>query len=343
MKWDEFAFVNHQLAAMLRDGIPLEGALRQLSSSMHRGELRDEFERLRTDLEKGTPLNEALVARRLPALYVQMIQVGIKSNDLPSVLTLLADYYQRANTVWTRLKGLMVYPAIVLGASLALSVFLALLGGYVLRAGGIVFNDLLEGRSLPPLTLFMFRMGRFGLWGPVAVIALMALGALAMSTVPRLRLWLRWWFPGSREACLWQISAAMAMMLDKGCSLKEAIELIVRLEGDSPAGRDLREWQQRLVSGHSNFMDLARPRGYFPPLFIWLASSGGSDLAAGLKRAAEIYRARAEYRTELLLQAALPTSVLVLGAVIFVQVMTLAHFAVSQFLPLISVTGSLSG
>src|SRR5436309_259451 len=30
MKWDEFAFLNQQLAGMLKTGIPLEGALRQL-------------------------------------------------------------------------------------------------------------------------------------------------------------------------------------------------------------------------------------------------------------------------------------------------------------------------
>ena len=48
------------------------------------------------------------------------------------------------------------------------------------------------------------------------------------------------------------------------------------------------------------------PTRRFPPLFIWLVASARSDLAAGLKRAAEIYHARAEYRTEILLYAALP-------------------------------------
>src|SRR5579862_6696733 len=184
MKWDEFAFVNHQLAAMLRDGIPLEGALRQLSSTMRRGGLRDEFEKLRADLEKGAPLNEALAARQLPPLYVQMIQIGVKTNDLPAILTLLADYFQRANTIWTRIKGLMVYPAIVLGASLALSIFLAFVGGYAMQIWGPA--DLFDGRPLPSLTEFMIRAGPFGLWGPVIVIVLMVLVALTMVTVPRL-------------------------------------------------------------------------------------------------------------------------------------------------------------
>src|SRR5581483_4515536 len=46
MKHDEFAFFNQQLAAMLRDGIPLEGALKQLSADMNRGSLRAEIQAL---------------------------------------------------------------------------------------------------------------------------------------------------------------------------------------------------------------------------------------------------------------------------------------------------------
>ena len=56
--------------------------------------------------------------RQLPELYRCLVEVGAQSNDLPDVLTLLADHYQRRYHIWTRLKGLMVYPFIVLTASL---------------------------------------------------------------------------------------------------------------------------------------------------------------------------------------------------------------------------------
>ena len=56
MKNDEFAFFNQQLAAMLRDGVPLEGALRRLCNEMRHGELRTELEQLEADLARGTPL-----------------------------------------------------------------------------------------------------------------------------------------------------------------------------------------------------------------------------------------------------------------------------------------------
>ena len=69
MKYDEFAFFNQQLAAMLRDGIPLEGALRRLCEEMRRGKLRDELQALEADLANGTPIADALQLRQLPELY----------------------------------------------------------------------------------------------------------------------------------------------------------------------------------------------------------------------------------------------------------------------------------
>ena len=95
MKYDEFAFFNQQLAAMLRDGIPLEGALRRLCEEMRAGSLRTELQTLEADLAKGTPMADALPARQLPELYKRMILVGVKSGDLPGALTMLADYFHQ--------------------------------------------------------------------------------------------------------------------------------------------------------------------------------------------------------------------------------------------------------
>ena len=158
MKDDEFAFFNQQLAAMLRDGIPLEGALRRLCQEMRAGSLRTELQALEADLAKGTPMADALAPRRLPELYKRMILVGVKSGDLPGALTMLADYFQRQNNTWTRLKSLMVYPIIVLLLAFFLSLFLSYLLGH------FIWNNLSElsgfyGRAAIPTV-------SVGLWLP---------------------------------------------------------------------------------------------------------------------------------------------------------------------------------
>ena len=125
MKYDEFVFFNQQLAAMLRDGIPLEGALKRLCQEMRHSPTRDELQALEAELAKGTPIGEALKPRQLPEMYKRMIMVGVKSGDLPSALTMLADYFQNQNNIWTRLKSMMTYPLIVMFVAFVVSLALA--------------------------------------------------------------------------------------------------------------------------------------------------------------------------------------------------------------------------
>ena len=316
MNREELAFVNQQLAGMLRSGIPLEGALRQLCANMKRGKFREELQALEADLAKGVPLPEALASRKLPEFYVRMLQLGAQTDDLPGVLTLVADYYQQAHLVGTRLKGLMVYPSIVLLASLGLSGFLAVIC-HGLMTGGNTFLDILWDYRLNAAES-MDRM-LFQLWAPVVALSLATLALVITMTVPRFRHYLRWWLPGFRENSLTNLASAMNLMLSHGSHLGEALELARHLETGTPAGAELQRWKTRLAAGNARIDEIAAGSKVFPPLFIWLAAQGGQDLAAGFKKAADIFRARALYRIEMLLYAALPVTVLVLGLMIFSQ------------------------
>ena len=322
MKLDEFAFVNQQLAGMLKSGQPLEGALRHLSASLDRGELKSELTALEADLAKGTPLRDALPPRQLPEFYKRMLLIGAQANNLPGTLLLLADYYQRLDALWTRLRGLLVYPLIVLVSSFALSVLLAtvyqrLLGECVSGLGEAVGGNSSE---LPR----QFWLG-VNLWGPATIIgALLFLAVLAV-TVPAWRQRLRWTFPAFRESSLSQMASALSLMLGRGCDLNQALGLVRELEAGSPAGAEIARWQSRLAAGHKEFADLADGGKVVPPLFVWLVSGGGEDWPGGFKQAAKVYYDRAMQRVEMMLYAALPVSVLALGLLILLQVLPMVR------------------
>ena len=309
MKTDEFAFFNQQLAAMLRDGIPLEGALQRLCTDMNDGALRTELQALADDLARGTPLRDAIQKRKLPELYQCLIQVGSQSNDLPGVLTLIADHYQRRYTIWTRLKGLLVYPMIVLTASFALSAMLAYL---------------LDRLVWPSLSLVSFGMPQAtfhaGLWVSPVILGLLLIVAVVTLTMPPVRKALRWRVPSFRESSLAQIASSLALLLRNGVPLDSALALVERMENGTRAGQEIANWRQRLAAGHGKFVEMATPGRAFPPLFIWLVAHGREDMVAGFQRAAEIYQSRATHRAELLLYSALPCSVLGLGVLIVMQI-----------------------
>lgn len=312
MKLDEFAFVNQQLAGMLKSGLPLEGALRQLATSLERGDLKTELTALEADLAKGTPLPDALARRNLPDLYRRMMLVGVKSGDLPGVLVMLADYYGRMDTLWMRLKGLMVYPAIVLGCLCVLSVALALgLSAMALGESGMVVAMLGEQANQGPV--------RFMIWFPPGTLLVLAMIFGAVFFVPALRRWATWHLPPFREASFARLAGAFQIMLRHGCPLPEAIALAQQLEAGSALAPELAGWQRALGEGRGKPGDFLPAESQFPPLFRVLLVEAGDDLARGFARAAEAYQARATARAEMLLHAALPVAVLVLGGLVLTQ------------------------
>jgi len=306
MNYDEFAFFNQQLAGMLRDGIPLEGALKQLCAGMRTGSLRAELELLGGDLAGGTPLKEALARRKLPEFYARMVEIGARSNDLPGVLTMLADHYHRANALWTRLKGLMVYPLLVLLVSLGLTVLVSL-----------AFSRFMAGFSdqvMPTSALTLASV-----WMPPIAISLATLLGLGAVFIPSWRARLRWRLPAFREASLAQLASAIALMLKNGTTLPEALVLAEALESNTPAGRCLAHWRRVIEAGGGKPAQWLGEAGPFPPLFLWVVQKSGEDVAGGFQKAAEIYQARASYRIELALYGALPISILLLGQMVFWQ------------------------
>jgi type II secretory pathway component PulF len=325
MKFDEFAFFNVQLAAMLKTGIPLETALRQVCKGMRRHRWRAEFERLETDLSRGIPLDQALDSRNLPDLYKQMVKVGAKTNDLPALLTLVADHYQRNGFLWTRLKGLMVYPAIVLIAALALSLLLAVQGQRFAMALSTQSASLQYSGSYPWNNSWALPFFRTGSMMPVCVLAMVAVLSAVIFLVPPWRAAIRWRLPGFKDAHLARLASSLNLLLRSGVDLGSALGLMRRLETGTRIGSDLSAWENKLSSGIAKVSSENLKTRAIPPLFFWLVTSEGEDVAAGFARAAEIFYRRAVYKTDLLLNAALPVSILALGFIIIIQLFSTAQ------------------
>jgi type II secretory pathway component PulF len=276
-------------------------------------------------LSRGVPLDAALASRQLPDFYKQMVRVGVKSNNLPAILTLLADYYQKAHILWTRLKTLLLYPFIVLAFCFGLSFLLvAIAGPLSANLGTALGTPVFSGPDQPrPITFLA------GMLMPLFVLALTLAAVLAVLAVPRWRRNARWVLPGFKEAHLSRFSSGLALMLKTGCDLKSALALLRQMEAGTKMGEELKRWESRLADGAPKFADLGANSKLVPPLFFWLVAGQGENFELGLTQAAQMYYDRAIYRSEVFLQTVLPVSILALGFVILGQLMSMIHFLFS--------------
>jgi len=221
------------------------------------------------------------------------------------------------HVVWTRLKGLMVYPLIVVIVSLGLTLLLSVSFGRFMETMSHTNGIFTEGwRPQSPNASFLLA----AMWIPPVVMIVLALLAIGAVLLPAWRARLRWRLPAFREASLAQLASAVALMLKNGTTLAESLALAEGIEAKTPAAPALAEWRRLTESGQGKPSQWPAIKP-LPPLFVWLVRTGGEDVAAGFAKAAEIYQSRAAYRTEMALYGALPVSILLLGQMVLWQVL----------------------
>lgn len=138
------------------------------------------FDRIKY-LARGTPLSEAVGRRRFPELFVRLVRVGAQGHDLPGLLTLLADYYQRRHSLGTRLQAVLVYPALVLAGAIALSLFFLWFHHQVRTRVAAQLLGQMWNPAITPL-----------LWLPPIWLVAIGLTALGLGLWPASRHWLHW-------------------------------------------------------------------------------------------------------------------------------------------------------
>ena len=317
MKPEELAFYNQQLAGMLKSGLPLEGALSELSRDLQRGPLKEETIRLERDLAQGTKLEDAIQKGAFPPLYKKLLGIGAKSGQLNEILILMADHYHRSSLIWNRLKGIILYPIMVLLTAFGVSLFLAysFINLYHALVNDIsIFGVAASLSGQPPLFMTSLIM-----LSPV-IYGLLLITLFAILLIPKLRESARWRFPGLHEASLAQTAATGAILLKGGVSLSDTIEMMQQIESNTRIKQDLNQWGQQVAAGESKFASIAKQGRSFPPLFIWLIASSGEALADGFEKAALLYQRRADYRSELFMVAAVPVSLLLTLGLVLLQV-----------------------
>jgi len=324
MNTEELAFVNRQLAGMLKSGIPLEAGLKKMTESMSSGRLKDQLGQLGSRLEKGQPVEQAVEGLDLPDTYKRLLVLGQESQSMPKVLSCVADYYERIGTLVTRLRGLAIYPMLILVCGLLVAGLMAFLLSMLKKDVGIlVFGGVSDLQS--PMTRF-FRSS----WSSIFPMGVFAVGLLFYAIVLRsqkMRRYFSWKIPMLRDAALAQYAGLAEALLTSGARLPEVIGMVRKLESGSAMETDLAQIEQNLAEGHAGYDSASRGCRTIPNFFNWIVAQAGEDVTAGFGHARTIYTSRAESKMQAFLYCFLPINILVIGLLLLVFFIPTISFA----------------
>lgn len=311
MNTDELAFVNRQLAGMLKAGIPMESGLKKITESMTDSKLKAQLNQLGSRLEKGQLVDKAVVDLDLPETYKRLLALGQASQSMPKVLICVADYYERIGTLATRLRGLAVYPMLILICGIIVSGLMAYLS-VVLKNDLVSITQTAEGDTgrAPWFSIYG------SVWFSVFPMCVFLVGLCVYSFILRsqkMRKYFSWKIPMLRDAALAQYASLTEVLLSSGAPLPEVMKMVSKLENGSEMEADLKKIEQRLSEGQASYEAASRGCKTIPGFFNWIVSQGGEDVATGFSHARSIYSGRAENKIQAFLHCFLPINILLIG------------------------------
>lgn len=116
VNFSELVIITRQLATMVSSGLVLSEAVDILEEQQTNKTLKKVLSEVSSDIKGGLTLAQALgkYPNIFPHLYVNLVKSGEASGKLDSVLLQMADGLEKDREFKAKIKGALIYPAVVL-------------------------------------------------------------------------------------------------------------------------------------------------------------------------------------------------------------------------------------
>lgn len=327
----DLALLTRQLATLIHAGLPLEEALSAVTAQSDKTAVSNVLAAVRNRVTEGHALATALSAfpRAFPELFRATVAAGERSGHLGHVLEQLADYTEARQASRQKIQLALVYPMILMFASVAIVGFLL---GYVVPDVVKIFIN--SGQPLPPLTQAMIAMSN-GLrrYGWLLLMLLIAGTGAAQWALRQPRLKLRWHVlqlnlplvgPVLRAMEAARFASTLAILGKSAVPLVDALEISATVIANLAIRQRMLDVARSVREGGTLARGLERS-GDIPPMMLHLIASGerAGELDSMLARAAEQQEKNLAARIALVVSLFEPIMLVLMGGVVLLIVMAI--------------------
>ncbi|HUS35413.1 MAG TPA: type II secretion system F family protein [Verrucomicrobiae bacterium] len=273
---------TRQLARLVDSGLPLLRGLRLIERQEKNPALRRIMGDLAISIEGGSTFSEALGQhpRVFNHLFVNMVKAGEVGGVLEIVLARLAQFMEKAQKIRGKVKAALFYPAAVMFVAGAV---VAILMVFVVPRFKEIFNDLLEGASLPKFTQFVLGASEFVahniLYTILSAIALIVMLKLAVRTKPGRKMWDRIALsfpllgPVVSKVAIARFARTLGTLLSSGVPVLQALTIVRETAGNVIVGEAVMNIHESVKEGET----ITAPMDHcsvFPPTVIGMVDVG---------------------------------------------------------------------
>ncbi|MEK7060474.1 MAG: type II secretion system F family protein, partial [Patescibacteria group bacterium] len=331
------------LSAMLSAGLSLSRALSVIERQSDNKRLRAVATGISESIKKGSSFHEALAQypKVFSELFVAMARAGEESGSLSGSLSVVGLQMERSEELSRKIKGAMIYPAIVVTAIIIVGILMLM---FVVPTLTKTFTEL--GVQIPLTTRMIVALSNF-----MAANSLLVLGIIivlvsgAVSFVRSrmgggivLSMALHMPVVGElvRETYTARASRTLSSLLSSGVPVLDALSITKEVVHAGVFARVVEDAEERVKKGELLSASFAGNTHLYPILMseMLLVGEETGKVAEMLKQVAEFYEADVAEKTKDLSTIIEPVLMLFIGVVVGI-------FAVSMIAPIYSLSSAI--
>ena len=337
---------TRQLATLVNAGLPLMRGIEVLKRQMKDPQIVEALNGIGENIAAGGTFSESLTQypKIFDHLYVNMVKAGEAGGVLEVVLGRLAEFAEKSEKIKNKVKGAMIYPIVVLVAAIGITAFLLVA---VIPKFQQVFNDMLGGAALPPITQFVIDASGFvqhnGLQIFLAVVAFVVLMKIVGKTEKGayffdvLKLKMPVTGTLTQRSAVSKFTRTLGTLLSSGVPILQSLTITRDTTGNRVLTEAIQNVHDSVKEGESMTQPLSQCK-VFPPMVVSMVEVGEETgaLADMLTRIANTYDDEVDNAVAGMTAAIEPALIIVLAVVV-------GTIVIAMFLPMVKIIGSVSG
>jgi type IV pilus assembly protein PilC len=324
VKTRDIVIFTRQFATMINSGLPLVQSLDILGEQTENPALRKTIQETLYDVESGHTLADAMGKhpKIFTELFVNMVAAGEAGGILDTILLRLATFLEKNDALIRKIKGAMIYPAVIFsvagGAIVILLIFVIPTFQTMFEAAGI---------PLPLPTRVVIGMSGFlqawwwacgaGVIGTVVFLKWFYSTDGGQLFIDRLLLMLPVMGDLQRKSAVSRFTRTLGTLVSSGVSILEGLEITAKTSGNRVI-HDAVMGSRASIAGGETISGPLKESGVFPPMVVQMINVGEQTggLDEMLSKIADFYDEEVDAAVEALLAAMEPIMIVVLGVVV---------------------------
>lgn len=344
VKAKDISTFARQLSTLVSAQVPLLASLQSLSKQVENEYFKDVLFEVANDVEGGTVFSKALARhpKVFSELFINMIKSGEASGGMENSLLYLADYLEKQDHLNSRVRGALIYPAVILGAFVIIVILMMI---FVIPKLTSFLQE--AGQELPFMTKAMIGASNFLIvwWWLLLVLVSGAVYYTihAVKNDPSARrkwdlLKLKMPVFGKRvfeKIYITRFAENLSTLIQGGLSILQALQVTSDVLGNVVYRDIVLEAKESVRVGESLSSSLAKHKE-IPPLVTQMIATGEQtgSLDVILKKMGQFYSREADATIDTMSQLIEPFLILLIGGGVIVLIMAI-------LMPIYNIAGSI--